>query len=153
MLMSSSLGDSAPHGTPLSLGGPGGQADCHRSASVDIGGGRTGLFSRMRSISSITPVDSRGSNCKLSDPKWNYCTTNCIPKSLSVNKMQCIKAIKLFMAMDSGACVLIYQNTIQYRHSDTPSSFPSRLPVALAGFGAAVRVKLHRAANTVPVHA
>lgn len=58
--MSSSFGDSAPQGTPVELGGPGGQADCHRSARVEIGGGLTGLLSRMRSISNITPVDSRG---------------------------------------------------------------------------------------------
>lgn len=58
--MSSSFGDSAPQGTPVELGGPGGQADCHRRASVEIGGGLTGLLSKIRSISSITPVESRG---------------------------------------------------------------------------------------------
>lgn len=65
MLRSSSLGDSAPQGCPDELGGPGGQADCHRSAKVDIGGGRTGLLSRIRSSSSITAVDKRGSNCNI----------------------------------------------------------------------------------------
>lgn len=62
MLISSSFGDSAPQRAPA-LGCPGGQADCHRSANVDMAGGRTGLFSKMRSNSSITPDDSRGSNC------------------------------------------------------------------------------------------
>lgn len=62
MLNSSSFGESAPQ-RPLELGGPGGQADCHRNAKVDIAGGRTGLFSNIRSNSSITLVDKRGSNC------------------------------------------------------------------------------------------
>lgn len=61
MLISSSFGDSAPQMTP-EPDAPGGQADCHRSASVDIAGGRTGLLSRIRSISSITLVDKRGNN-------------------------------------------------------------------------------------------
>lgn len=61
ILISSSFGDSAPQ-MPVLLGGPGGQADCHRSANVDIAGGLTGLFSSIRSNSSITPVDKRGSN-------------------------------------------------------------------------------------------
>lgn len=61
MLISSSFGDSAPQMTP-EPDATGGQADCHRSASVDIAGGRTGLLSRIRSISSITLVDNRGNN-------------------------------------------------------------------------------------------
>lgn len=40
----------------------GGPADCHRIMRVDIMGGLTGLFSRMRSSSSITAADKRGSN-------------------------------------------------------------------------------------------
>lgn len=42
----------------------GGPADCHRIISVDIMGGLTGLFSRMRSSSSITAAERRGSNCR-----------------------------------------------------------------------------------------
>lgn len=61
MLISSSFGDSTPQILP-DPGAPVGQADCHRSANVDIAGGRIGLFSKMRSNSSITPVDRRGSN-------------------------------------------------------------------------------------------
>lgn len=62
---SSCLGESAPQGPPpLRLSGPCGQADCHRSASVDIIGGRTGLFSSIRSSSSITLDDRRGSSCR-----------------------------------------------------------------------------------------
>lgn len=63
MLISSSFGDSVPQSNP-GADCPGGQADCHRSASVDIAGGRTGLFSSMRSNSSITLVDKRGNSCK-----------------------------------------------------------------------------------------
>lgn len=72
---SSFFGDSTPKGPiplpimpalplrpPLKLGGPWGQADCHRNASVEIMGGRTGLFSKIRSNSSITLVERRGSN-------------------------------------------------------------------------------------------
>lgn len=64
MLISSSFGDSIPQILPPDPGpgGPVGQADCHRSANVDIAGGLIGLFSKMRSNSSITPVDKRGSN-------------------------------------------------------------------------------------------
>lgn len=61
MLISSSFGDSAPQSKP-GAGCPGGQADCHRSANVDMAGGRTGLFSKMRSNSSITLDDKRGSS-------------------------------------------------------------------------------------------
>lgn len=61
---SSCFGESAPQGPPpLRLSGPCGQADCHRSASVDIIGGLTGLFSNIRSNSSITLDDSRGNSC------------------------------------------------------------------------------------------
>lgn len=63
ILISSSFGDSAPQ-IPPALGGPGEQADCHRSANVDMAGGRIGLFSNIRSSSSITLVDNRGSNYK-----------------------------------------------------------------------------------------
>lgn len=62
-LMFSSFGDSVPQSTP-EPGTPEGQADCHRSANVDIGGGRIGLLSSMRSSSSITLDDSRGKSCK-----------------------------------------------------------------------------------------
>lgn len=44
---------------------PVGPADCHRSANVDIAGGRIGLLSNIRSSSSITLDESRGNNCKL----------------------------------------------------------------------------------------
>lgn len=57
-LIVSSFGVSVPQVTPA------GPTDCHRSASVDIIGGRIGLFSNIRSNSSITLVDRRGSNCK-----------------------------------------------------------------------------------------
>lgn len=70
MLISSSFGDSAPQMTP-EPDAPGGQADCHRSASVDMAGGRTGLLSRIRSSSSMTLVDNRGNNwiVQISDKK------------------------------------------------------------------------------------
>lgn len=68
MLISSSLGDSAPQ-MPPALGGPGGQADCHRSANVDMAGGRTGLFSSIRSSSNMTPVDRRGKSYNLKQKK------------------------------------------------------------------------------------
>jgi len=61
---SSCFGESAPQGPPpLRLSGPCGHADCHRSARVEIIGGRTGLFSRIRSSSSMTLEESRGSSC------------------------------------------------------------------------------------------
>lgn len=69
---SSCLGESAPQGPPpLRLSGPCGQADCHRSASVDIIGGRTGLFSSIRSSSSITLDDRRGSSCRRRTSRGN----------------------------------------------------------------------------------
>lgn len=69
MLTSSSFGVSAPQGPPMELGGPGGPADCHLSASVDIAGGLIGLFSSILSNSSMTPVDNRGRSCKIKENK------------------------------------------------------------------------------------
>lgn len=50
----------------LELGnsGLGGPADCHLIISVEIMGGLTGLLSRMRSSSSITAAERRGSSCR-----------------------------------------------------------------------------------------
>lgn len=80
MLISSTFGDSAPQTPPLALGGPGGQADCHRRASVEIAGGRIGLFSRIRSSSSITAVDRRGSSYgNMKKPKL-YIGISLLPK-------------------------------------------------------------------------
>lgn len=62
LISSSTFGDSAPQSSP-GADCPGGQADCHRRANVDIAGGRTGLFSNIRSNSSITLVDRRGRSC------------------------------------------------------------------------------------------
>lgn len=74
MLISSSFGDSAPQIAPA-FGAPGGQADCHRSANVDIAGGLTGLLSKIRSNSSITLVDKRGNSFKrnIIERKINIC--------------------------------------------------------------------------------
>lgn len=60
-LIFSSFGVSVPQAPPA------GPADCHRSANVDIGGGRTGLLSNIRSNSSITLADRRGNNCNKSN--------------------------------------------------------------------------------------
>lgn len=57
-LIFSSFGDSVPQ-NGATFPGP---ADCHRSANVDIAGGRIGLLSNMRSISSITLLDKRGNS-------------------------------------------------------------------------------------------
>lgn len=57
-LIISSFGDSVPQ-NGATFPGP---ADCHRSANVDIAGGRIGLLSNMRSNSSITLFDRRGNS-------------------------------------------------------------------------------------------
>lgn len=59
MLIPSSFGDSFMQ-TTADPDATGWQVDCHRSANVDIAGGRTGLLSSTRSNSNMTFGESRG---------------------------------------------------------------------------------------------